>query len=102
MRQTDDYYSLLIGYARFPFRDFESYHRIIIILDEDDIQLIWKQYDEKFIIYELSPGIYSIKDFSEALYTMGDHDGTLQYQYDDVIMKTKFFFKLHLVEILET
>ena len=35
---------LLMGYARSPFRDFESYLAIVIGLDEDDIQLILKQY----------------------------------------------------------
>ena len=35
---------LLKGYARSPIRDFESYLRIVIGLDEDDIQLFSKQY----------------------------------------------------------
>ena len=38
-----------MGYARSPLRDFESYLRIIVGLNEDDIQLILKQYNEKFI-----------------------------------------------------
>ena len=37
-RQTDGYYMLLMGYARSPFRDFENYLRIVVGLDEDDIQ----------------------------------------------------------------
>ena len=37
-RQTDGYYMLLFGYARSPFRDFEIYLRIVVDLDEDDIQ----------------------------------------------------------------
>ena len=41
-----------MGYARSPFRDFESYLRIVIGLEEDNIQLILKQYNEKFITYE--------------------------------------------------
>ena len=62
-------------------------------LDENDIQLILKQYNSHFISYELSPGIYTTKDISEVVYTMGDHEGTLRIEYDDISMKTKFFSK---------
>ena len=44
-RQTDGYYMLLMGYARSPLRDCESYFRIVLGLDEDDIQLTLKQYN---------------------------------------------------------
>ena len=36
-----------------------------------------------------SPGIYSIKDYSQGIYTTGDQKGTLQIEYDDIRMKTK-------------
>ena len=39
---TDEYFILLKYYARSPFRDFESFLRMIGDLDEDDIQLILK------------------------------------------------------------
>ena len=39
-RQTDGYYLLLKGYAQSPFRDFESYLRAVVGLDEKDNQLI--------------------------------------------------------------
>ena len=58
-------------------------------MDEDDIQLILKQYSSIFVTHEVVAGIYSIKDFSEAVYTMGDHEGTRQVEYDDIRMKTK-------------
>ena len=38
-----------MAYARSPFRDFESYLRIVVGLDENDIQLILKQYNSKFV-----------------------------------------------------
>ena len=62
---------------------------MVVGLDEDGIQLILEQYNSIFITYELSPTIYTIKDTSEAVYTVGDHEGTLQTEYDDVSMKTK-------------
>ena len=45
---TDGYSILIMGYARSPFRDFESYHRIVAGLDEDNIQLVLKQLAFKF------------------------------------------------------
>ena len=78
-----------MGYARSLFRDFESYLRIVVCLNEDDIQLTLKQYNEKIITFEISPGIYKIEDNSKVVYTMRDHKGTLQIEYDDGTMKTK-------------
>ena len=86
----DDYIILLMGYARYPIRDFESYLRIIVGLEEDNIQLILKQYNEEFITYELDPGNYTIEDLKKAVYPLGDHEGTLQIEYDDINKKVKF------------
>ena len=83
------YIILLMGYARSPFRDFESYVRIVVGLEEDDIQLILKQYNEKFITYELDPGNYTVEDLKKAVYPLGDHEGTLQIEYDDLNKKVK-------------
>ena len=51
------YIILLMAYAKSPLRDFESYLRIVVGLDEDDIHLILKQYKSNFITYVLSPQI---------------------------------------------
>ena len=85
----DGYIILLTGYANSSFRDFESYFRIFVGLEEDDIRLILKQYDEKFITYELDPGNYTIEDIQKAVYPLGDHEGTLQIEYDDLNKKVK-------------
>ena len=69
----DGYIILLMGYARSPFRDFESYLRIVVGLEEDNIQLILKQYNEKFVFYELEPGNYMIEDIQKSVYFLGDH-----------------------------
>ena len=60
---TDGYNILLLGYARCPFRDFECNLRTVFGLDEDDIRLILKQYNEKFISYELSMAFLQLKIF---------------------------------------
>ena len=86
---ADCFIITIMGYARSSFRVFESYFRIVIASDDDDIRLISKHSISHFITYELSPGIYSNKDISEAVYTMGDHGGTLKIEYDDIKLKTK-------------
>ena len=83
----DGFIILLMGYARSLFRDFESYLRIVVGLEEDNIRLILKQFNEKFITYELDPGNYTIEDPKKAVYLLGDHEGTLQIEYDDDLDK---------------
>ena len=48
-KNSDGYMILLFGYSASSFRDFESYLRLVIGLDEEDIQLILKEYNSHFI-----------------------------------------------------
>ena len=82
-----------MGFARSPFRVFESYLKIVVGLDEDGNQLILKQYNANFVTYELDPGNYTIEDLQKAVYPLGDHEGTLQIQYDILNKKGKLFLK---------
>ena len=84
-RSHDGYIILLTGYAKSPYIDFESYLRIVIGLEEDNIQLILKQYNEKFVTYEIEPGNYNIKNLQKAVYSFGN----LQIEYDDLKKKVK-------------
>ena len=84
---------LLLGYSRSLFRDFESYLRIVVGLDEKDIQLILKQYVSHFITYELTPGNYTIQDISDAIQTFSGHSEIIQIEYDDLNKKTKLILK---------
>ena len=86
---TGGFTVLLKDYARSPFRDFESYLTTVVGLDKEDIELKLKQYNSNFVTYELTLGICSVKDIAKAVYTMGDHEGTQQIEYDDIRMKTK-------------
>ena len=90
---TDGYMILLLGYSRSLFRDFESYLGIVVGLEEEDIQLVLKQYNSHFITYQLTPGIYTIQDFSDAIHTFSCHSESIQIEYDDISMKTKFISK---------
>ena len=91
---TDGYIILLMGYAWSAFRDSETYLRIVVGLYEDVIQLNLKQYISIFVTYELSLEIYAIKDFAEAVYAIGEHEETLQSEYDDITKKTKLILTL--------
>ena len=90
---TDGYMMILLAYAKSPFRDFETYLRIVVRLDEEDIQLILKEYNSHFITYELPPGIYSIQDILDSIKTFSGHMETIQIAYDDISMKSKFILK---------
>ena len=87
------YMILLLGYSRSLFREFESYLRIVVGLDEEDIQLILKQYHSHFITYELTPGIYAIRDISDTIHTFGGHSEIIEIVYDDIRMKSKIILK---------
>ena len=92
-KSSDGYMLLLVGYSGTLFRDFESYLRIVVGLDEEDIQLILKEYNSHFITYELTPGIYTIQDISDAIQTFSGHSEIIEIEYDDISMKTKIILK---------
>ena len=92
-RNSDGYMILLYGYTRSRFRGFESYLRIVIGLDEKDIQLILKEYNSYFMTYELTPGIYSIQDISDTIYNFCVNNESMKVEYDDISMKTKIILK---------
>ena len=53
-KNSDGYMILLLGYSASPFRDFESYLRLIVGLDEEDIQLILKEYNSHFFYLRIN------------------------------------------------
>ena len=92
-KNSDGYTILLLNYSISQFRDFESYLRIIVGLNEEDIQLILKEYNSHFITYELSPGIYTKQDISDAVHTFSGHSDIIEIEYNDISMKTKIILK---------
>ena len=92
-KNSDGYTILFLNYSRSKFRDFESYLSIRVGLDEEDIQLILKEYNSHFITYELTPGIYTIKDISDVIQTFSGHSDIIQIEYNDISMKTKIILK---------
>ena len=55
--------------------------------------MILKEYNSHFITYELSPGIYKIKDISDAVHTFSGHSEIIEIEYVDISMKTKIILK---------
>ena len=92
-KNSDGYTILLLNYSRSQFRDFESYLRIRVGLDEEGIQLILKQYNSHFVTYQLNPGIYTIQDISDAVYTFSGDSDIIEIEYDDISMETKIILK---------
>ena len=81
-----------MAYARSLFRDHEIYLRIVVGLDGDDNQLIFQK-KCNFVTYELDPGIYTIEDLQRAVHSLGDHEGTLNIEDDDLNKKSKHILK---------
>ena len=92
-KSSDGYMLLLLDYSRSPFRDFESYLRIVVGLDEQDIQLTLKEYNSQFVTYELTPGIYTIQDISDTIHTFSGHSEIIEIECHDISMKTKIISK---------
>ena len=67
--------------------------RFVVGLDEEDIQLILKQYNSHFVTYELAPGIYTIQDTSDTIHTFSGHSEIIEIENDDISMKTKIIIK---------
>ena len=68
--KNEQFMIIVAGYVSSVFHDFESYLRTEVDLIEDDIKLVLDEYNSSFITYELQPGIYTFKDFSEALFNI--------------------------------
>ena len=90
---------LLLGYSRSLFRDFESYLGTVVGLNEEDFQLILKQYNSHFIPYDLTPGIYTIQDTSDTIHTFSGSSEIIEIEVDDISMKTKFILKFQNIGI---
>ena len=102
--KDDKFMEILAGYTRSVFQDFEIYLRTEVDLVEDDVKLVFDEYNSSFITYELDLGIYTFKDISEALLKIlqPEYDGyhnTIDIEHDDITMRTKLVVKHGIVAI---
>ena len=58
-------------------------------LDEEDVQLILKEYNSHFITFELTPGNYTIQGISDTIHTFSGHSEIVKIECDDLNKKTK-------------
>ena len=98
------YMNIVAGYVSSVFQDIESYLRREVDLIEDDIKLVLDEYLSSFITYELQPGIYTFKDFSEALFNIlqTEYPGSsnvIDIEYGDITMKTKLVVRSGIIFI---
>ena len=108
------FYVLLYDYTHSTFRDFESYLRVLTGLDEDDIQLVLKQYNSKFITYKISPGFYTFTHLADVFsrgfesnfeigklrpYRIDDKSHSVTIECDNVSLITKLIVR-HEIRVL--
>ena len=104
-RMEDGQYMNILGiYTNSVFQDFESFLRSQIDLVESDIKLVLDEYNSNFNTYELTPGIYTFKDISEALYNVlqSEYPGpanVIDVEYDDITKKTKLFARYGIMAL---
>ena len=96
--------NILSIYTSSVFQDFESFLRTQIDLVEDDIKLILDENNSGFITYEVTPGIYTFKDISEALFNFLQSEylgpsNVIDIEHDNINMKTKLVVKFGIVAI---
>ena len=92
--KDDGYMKNLAGYITYIFQGFETYIRTEVDLVEGDIRLVLDEYSSSFITYELQPGVYILKDLSEALFNIlqSEYPGPsnlIVNEIDDISIKTK-------------
>ena len=103
--KDEQYMKNLAIYTSSVFQDFQSFLRTQIDLIEDDIKLVLDEYNSSFITYELEPGIYTFKDFSEALFNFlqSEYPGSsnvIDIEIDDITMKTKLVVRDGIIAIM--
>ena len=102
--KDEQYMNILAIYIRSVFQDFESFLRTQIDLVEDDIKLVLDEYNSIFIAYEITPGIYTFKDISEAVFNtlQTEYPGSnnvIDIEYDDITMKTKLVIRSGIIAV---
>ena len=66
--KDEQYMNILAIYTSSVFQDFESFLRTQIDLIDDDVKLVFDEYNSNCTTYDLEPGIYTFKDISEVLF----------------------------------
>ena len=103
-RKNEQYMKIVAGNVSSLFQNFKSYLRTEVDLVEDDIKLVLDENNSSFITYEISPGIYTFKDFSEALlnilqYEYPEPSNVIDSENDDITKKTNLVVRPGIIAI---
>ena len=102
--KDEQYMNILAVYTSSVFQDFESFLKTQIELIEDDVKLVLDEYKSSFITYEISRGIYTFKEISEALFNILQSEypipsNTIVIEFDDITRKTKLVVSSDIIAI---
>ena len=102
--KDDKNMNIVAGYVSSVFQDFESYLRTEVDLIEGDTELVLDEYNSSFITYKISPGFYTFKDISEALFNILQIEypgpsNVIDIENDDITMKTKLVVRSGIIAI---
>ena len=102
--KVEQYMNILSNYTSSVFQDFESFLRTQNDLIEDDIKLVFDEYNSSFITHELQPGIYTFKDISEALFNILQLEypgpsNKIVIEFDDITRNTKLVVRNGIIAI---
>ena len=102
--QYDQYMRILSTYIDSVFQVFKTFLRTENDLVDDNIKLVLDEYNSSFITYELTPGIYTFKDTSNALFNILQpeyklNNDPVDIQYDDITMKTELVVRPGIIAI---
>ena len=102
--EDEQYMNILSIYTSSVFQDFESFLRTQIDLVEDDIKLVLDENKSSFTTYELTPGIYTFKDNSEALFNIlqleyPESSSEIVIGFADITRKTKLVVKSGIIAL---
>ena len=102
--KNDKFMRILSIYVSSIFQDFESFLRTEVDPVEDDIRLVLDEYNSSLIKYEFTPGIYTVKDLSEALFNIlqSEYPGpsnVIDIEFDDMTRKSKLVVSNGIIAI---
>ena len=102
--KDDNYMNILKYYTSSSLQDFKRYLRTDVDLVVDDIRLVLDGYNSSFFLYEVEPGIYTFKDYSEDLLKNLQAEykrylKAIDVEFDDITMKTKLVVTAGIIAI---
>ena len=95
---------ILAVYKRSIFQDFKRFLRTEIDLVEDDIRLVWDEFNSSFITCEIRPGNYTLKDISGVCLRIlqpeypGYHNA-IDIEFNDITKKTKLTVRKGIIAV---